>query len=103
MDDTRVSENFKAELEPTRRKGELDPAGLNFIPLPCHQTKLTPEQLADAERAVAKLKAGSRTTQYRISAHLRGSKHQNESPRPDSLPTGFSQSQVTTSHMQSVA
>jgi integrase len=58
-DSSRVRENFKTELEAVGRKQELETADLNHQAIPFRQTKLTPEQIADAERAFPELKAGT--------------------------------------------
>jgi integrase len=58
-DGSRVRQNFKTELEATARKQELETEGLNHQPIPFRQTKLTPEQIQDAERAIPELKAGT--------------------------------------------
>jgi site-specific recombinase XerD len=55
-DGTRVRENFKTELEATTRKQELETEDLNFKPVPFRQTRLTPEQILDAERAIDELR-----------------------------------------------
>lgn len=58
-DGSRVRKNFKTELEAVGEKQALETEDLNHKPIPFRQTKLTPEQIADAERAVAELKAGT--------------------------------------------
>jgi integrase len=58
-DGSRVRQNFKNELEALGKKQELETADLNHQAIPFRQTKLTPEQIADAERALPELKAGT--------------------------------------------
>ena len=56
-DGSRVRQNFKTELEAVGRKQELETEALNHQVIPFRQTKkLTPAEIADAERGHSRAK-----------------------------------------------
>src|SRR5689334_2588169 len=66
MDGTRARFNFKREDAARAEKQRLEAEAANFETVPLIATKLTREQVTDAERAVAELKAGNLLTAVRF-------------------------------------